>query len=157
MMKYLILGMLMIFFLFCGCDRNVNEIPVEIKISNETGKSLEIRVFESVSQAFVKKIEIADGKMVSRVFIEKESDSPIGPKDFFEGDSLSVVFGTNEKILTYQCQYFISSESCTIEGNILNISDLRWQLGNSGETVVRSYTFLTEDFENATPCDGNCE
>jgi hypothetical protein len=152
-MKKIFILKLIIFntILFYSCDRNVMEIPVEINISNETGKSMEIHVFESVSQNFVKKIEITNGNMVSRIFMEKESDSPIGPKDFFEGDSISIVFGTNEKILTSQCQYFIASESCAIEGNILNISDSRWQLENNGDTVIRSYTFMPEDFENAEP------
>lgn len=142
--------------LFYNCDRNVNETPVEIKINNETGKFMEIKVYESISQSLIKTIEIENNNVVSKVFLDKESEIPIGPKDFFEGDSISILFGNNEKILNYQCQYFIASESCTVEGNVLNFSDARWKLENNGDSFVRSFTFFPEDYENATACDGNC-
>jgi len=156
-MKYITLKIALILLLFSGCDRNVTETPVQIIISNNTGEKIEMKVYESVSQSLIKTISIESGNSVSKVFIEKESESPVGPKDFFEGDSLSIVFGDNQRILNYQCQYFTQSESCAVDGNILNLSDSKWQLENGGESFSRSYTFTTVDFENATPCEGDCE
>lgn len=63
-------------------------------------------------------------------------------KEFFKGDSIKVIY-QNEKI-----NYFsISGCSTGNEGNPF--------CHNNG--VMGVFTFTLQDYENATPCNGNCE
>lgn len=144
-------------YLFVNCDLNVNETPVEIKVVNNTGKSMQLRVFESVSRLLIKEIDIAENSSVSEMFIQKENMGTIGPKDFFEGDSISIVFTEDQKFIGYHCRYNIESESCNIEGNILNNSDSRWEYERNNGSILRSYTLTQEDFNDANECNDNCD
>ena len=144
-------------FSFVNCDLNVAEIPVEIKVINNSGSSIKLKAFESVSRSLIKEIEIANNASVSKIFLQKEDMGTIGPKDFFEGDSISIVFTENQKFIGYHCRYNIESESCNIEGNILNNSDSRWEYERNNGSILRSYTLTQEDYNDANECNDNCD
>ena len=70
-----------------------------------------------------------------------------GIQDFFEGDSVNVVYGNNLKIESYKC-VFLETESngCSENGNIINDGDPQWDRDRVGNLYKRTYTFIPENF-----------
>jgi len=158
MKKYFILvSAAVLTILFNCCDRNPEERNVQIILQNDSGQPLKIFDINSISIETLNIFEIATGDEIVQRFVEIEGQTQKGPFDFFEGDSILVVFGNKERFLTYKCPRNSFVESCERNGNILNIADARWNLeiGND-EGSAYIYRFIPQDFEDAEPCNDNC-
>lgn len=150
-MKFIILKMALLMFLFSGCDRNNEERTYRFVIENDSGYDIELEVYESESNDFIKNINIPNSNFVSKDFQSSDMGEVFGIQDFFEGDSVNIVYGNNLKIESYKCEFLeTENNGCSEEGNILNDGDSQWNREREGNLYKRTYTFRPESFENAT-------
>lgn len=153
----LLVGILFVSIFFVRCDRNVRMTNVEISIINNSGKPIHIFDYEPYATMPTTVFKISTGDTISKNLIQSEREATKGPHDFFSGDSLVIVFGNKEGLLTYKCPPSSSLEPCNKDGNILNLSDSRWVEEYSDGFIRRTYYFIPQDFEEAPLCEGNCD
>lgn len=139
-----------------ACDRNVNEITYQFLIENRSGSEINIAVFESISNTFVRNIPIEQGGVVSWKITSSERDATPNIQHYFQGDSVAITFGNGERIINYKCQVSIQSEECDVNGNILNSVYSKWKLDILGDFKRRTYVFTEKEYEDAKPCNGGC-
>ncbi|MBZ9632232.1 hypothetical protein LB465_15730 [Salegentibacter sp. LM13S] len=144
--------------LFNGCDRNNEERTYRFIINNESGFDIRLEIFESGTNNFVKEIIISDSDHTIKNFQSTDMGQVYGIQDFFEGDSVNIIYGNNQKIQSYKCEFLKpENNGCSETGNIANDGDTQWKRERQGQLYIRTYTFNPENFEEATPCDGDCE
>lgn len=131
-----------------SCDKNVNETLIDYVIFNESGFDLSIVTsddsnFRNTKESF----SIKNNEAFSEGFLRNERfDNDTTFATFLGTENVRIVFGT-ERTIVYSC----------IDGNAVNCNDPRNILKFSAdENNIAEYTFTTEDFENAMPCDGSC-
>lgn len=91
-------------------------------------------------------------------FASTDMDNVYGIQDFFEGDSLDIIYGDSLRIKSFKCRFLATENSgCPEKNNIINDGDEKWQYLREGNLYEQTYIFIKEDFENATPCNGNCD
>lgn len=157
-MKYIAIKIVLIILLFSGCDRNNEERVYRFVIENESGVNIRLEIFESGSNRFVKNIDIPNSDFVMKDFQSSDMGKVYGIQDFFEGDSVNVIYGNNLSIESYRCEFLKpENNGCNKLGNIANDGDPKWKNQREGNLYKATYTFTEEDFENAIPCDGDCE
>jgi hypothetical protein len=129
-------------FVSCHSD---DEKLFTYKLKNTSGVGIKIVAF-SKSNVFREPIItiIEDGKEIIKNY---ESDPPLNENiynyvSFFQGDSIVVNYDNEKK------QIFVLETCEGSERNPLNIC-----FYSNQEEI---FTFTEEDFENATPCDGDC-
>lgn len=156
-MRYIVLKIALIIFLFGGCDLNNEKRIYRLFIENESGVNIRLEVFNVVNNSFVKNIDIPNSDFVMKDFQSSDMGEVYGIQDFFEGDSVKVIFGNNLRIESYKCEFLKpENNGCNKSGNIANDGDPKWQRQQEENLFKATYTFTEEDFENASPCDGNC-
>jgi hypothetical protein len=126
-------------------------------IENESGIDIKLEIFESGNNSLVKNILIPDSDFVVKDFQSSDMDKVYGIQDFFEGDSVNVIYGNAVKIESYRCEFLKpENNGCGKPGNIANDGNPRWKRERQGKFYKRIYTFMPKDYENETPCDGSC-
>jgi len=146
-MKFRVLKVVILIFLFYGCDRSNEERIYRFVIKNDSGYGINLEIFDSDSNDFIKIITIPNSNFVSKDFQSSDMGEVYGIQDFFEGDSVNVVYGNNLKIESYKC-VFLETESngCSENGNIINDGDPQWDRDRVGNLYKRTYTFKPENF-----------
>jgi hypothetical protein len=144
-MKNIILLLLTIIFLSCGTDQGEGK-TYTYTVINKSGKTIEIRSYISYLPKVTPVItNIENGQEITKTFEDGLPPSGYSFKSFFgenpNKDSLVVVYN-NEKI-----NFF--GNDCSNIRNPLNNCFYR----DEEETFI----FSQEDYQNATPCDGDCE
>jgi len=140
---------LMIFsFLFilnsCGTDQGEGETYIYTLI-NSSGHNIKIEAFNLTSREEVSKITyLENGEEITKKFTSpappmQEYYSYVG---FFEGDSIIITYD-NEKRKVFVLE--------TCEGDSRNPINICLY-----SNLIETFTFSEEDFENAAPCDGDC-
>ncbi|SHF55742.1 hypothetical protein SAMN05444483_101583 [Salegentibacter echinorum] len=127
----------------CGTDQGEGKNYI-FTLVNSSGYDIRIDSFFS-SEEDTEIIALRNGEEITKQF-----NSPAPPIQeyysyisFFQGDSIVINYG-NEKQ-----QIFVIETNCNgNERNPLNICIYDEQ--------QETFTFTEEDFENATPCDGDC-
>ena len=146
-MKFKVLKIVILIFLFYGCDRNNEERIYRLVIENDSGYDINLEIFKSDSNDFVKNITIPNSDFVSKYFQSSDLDKVYGIQDFLEGDSVNVVYGNNLKIESYKCDFLdTGNNGCSEDGNIINDGDPRWDQDRVGKLYKRTYTFIPETF-----------
>jgi hypothetical protein len=146
-MKFKVLKIFILIFLFWGCDRNNEERVYRFVIENDSGYDINLEIFESDSQDFVKIITIPNSDFVSKDFQSTDMGKVYGIQDFLEGDSVNVVYGNNLKIESYKCDFLnTGNNGCSEGGNITNDGDPRWDQDRVGNLYKRTYTFIPPTF-----------
>ncbi|OEY71499.1 hypothetical protein APR40_05040 [Salegentibacter salarius] len=133
--------------LFYGCDRSNDERIYRFVIKNDSGYDINLEIFDSDSNDFIKIITIPNSNFVSKDFQSSDMGEVYGIQDFFEGDSVNVVYGNNLKIESYKC-VFLETESngCSENGNIINDGDPQCDRDRVGNLYKTTYTFIPENF-----------
>ena len=146
-MKFRVLKLVILILLFYGCDRSNDERIYRFVIKNDSGYDINLEIFDSDSNDFIKIITIPNSNFVSKDFQSSDMGEVYGIQDFFEGDSVNVVYGNNLKIESYKC-VFLETESngCSENGNIINDGDPQWDRDRVGNLYKRTYTFKPENF-----------
>ena len=146
-MKFRVLKLVILILLFYGCDRSNDERIYRFVIKNDSGYDINLEIFDSDSNDFIKIITIPNSNFVSKDFQSSDMGEVYGIQDFFEGDSVNVVYGNNLKIESYKC-VFLETESngCSENGNIINDGDPQWDRDRVGNLYKRTYTFIPENF-----------
>ena len=146
-MKFRVLKLVILILLFYGCDRSNDERIYRFVIKNDSGYDINLEIFDSDSNDFIKIITIPNSNFVSKDFQSSDMGEVYGIQDFFEGDSVNVVYGNNLKIESYKC-VFLERESngCSENGNIINDGDPQWDRDRMGNLYKRTYMFIPENF-----------
>ena len=116
-------------------------------VRNESGVGIKLRGYKTNMNTNPTIIQLGNNQELSKTF--KDGIPPRGPygfSDFFDSDSLVVVFDS-KKYLVYLW------ESRCENGNERNPLNTCFHSNNEEET----FTFTVEDYENAEDCTGNCE
>ncbi|MBO2545701.1 hypothetical protein J0871_14860 [Salegentibacter sp. BDJ18] len=146
-MKFKVLKIVILIFLFWGCNRNNEERIYRFVIENDSGYDINLEIFESDSNDFVKIFTIPNSDFVSKDFQSSDMGRVYGIQDFFEGDSVNVIYGNNLKIESYKCEFLeTENNGCSQDGNIINDGDPRCERDRVGDLYKRTYTFIPETF-----------
>ncbi len=146
-MKFRVLKLVILILLFYGCDRSNDERIYRFVIKNDSGYDINLEIFESDSNDFVKIITIPNSDFVSKDFQSSDMGKVYGIQDFLEGDSVNVIYWSNLKIESYKCEFLeTENNGCSEDGNIINDGDPRWERDRVGDLYKRTYTFIPETF-----------
>lgn len=146
------LSLIIFIFLIISCDKNQNIATFNFTIYNDTGVNIVLKPSSSKSEEIIintgnfynQKIEVAERFNNSREFNNFKNSI------FKTSERLVVVFDGDRK-LVFECQGFDDNGlGCNEPDNILTTIAPE----NSLEVT---YTFTTDDFNNAIPCNGNCD
>ncbi|WGH74545.1 hypothetical protein P8625_10620 [Tenacibaculum tangerinum] len=155
-MKLLTTGILLTFLSVLGCtDNEVDMNRRDYTIKNETGYLVNISFYSRTNGTLnydsPKTLESNGGQITNKVELSIEfDDSEDYPKLAFSSDSVKVIFN-NEKIYTNVFNSMTNTFSEPINRNLFKHSNYE-NLGNE------QYLFkiTQEDYENAQPCNENC-
>lgn len=157
-MKYKVIKIVLIALLLNGCDRNNEEREYRFIIENQSGGDIRLEIFESGTNSFAKNIPIPNSDFIIKDFQSSDMGKTYGIQDFFQGDSVNIIYGNNLKLKSYKCEFLKpENNGCNEQGNIANDGDPKWKSQRDGYLYKATYLITTEDYENATPCDGDCD
>jgi len=130
---------------------NESEFPTKYIIENTTERNIEIKFYDRSNEDSSGNSTLVDSRSISgKGIIYDESRTVQGPSDsdspleIFKADSLAIFFD-NEKVESHY-DGIPSGNSLTFIGDYIGI-------GNTTYT----YKITEKNYENAIPCDGDCE
>ncbi len=103
-MKYSLSVILAIVFLLSVSNRNNEETIYRFVFENESGVNIRLAKFGSGSNSFVKNIDIPNSDFVIKDFQSSDMGEVYGIQNFFQGDSINVIYWNNLKINSYICE-----------------------------------------------------
>lgn len=133
-------------FLSCGTDQGETKTYI-YTVKNESGVSIKLKGYKNNINTAPTIIQLENNQELTKTF--KDGLPPRGPygfSDFFQSDSLIVLFNNNKKIV------YLWESRCE-NGNDRNPLNSCFHSNNEVETFI----FSVEDYENAEDCIGNCE
>ena len=148
-MKHFYLIFSIITFVLCGCGTDQGESKTYVyTVENDSGHDLLITSYIDDDNSNGKVFSLLNGEATTKTYEDKQPPSYYFFTDFFgyenrRSESIKIVYGDNLKV-----QLFLSG-NCNQEKNPLNTCKY------SGTNQV--FTFTQQDYENAQPCDGNCD
>lgn len=151
-----IFGLLVFMFALSCSDRNDDVIEYGFEIINHSGVDIKIKSYNSAfPDNLVEEIKIQDGGLYRENFFSRNSGESYLFSDVFNGDSLTIIY-EDRRINSFYCYNFFSNqqEGCDEDNNILAVVEDK---SSDDDIILRQYIFTQEDYENATPCDEDCE
>ncbi|TVZ25915.1 hypothetical protein JM83_0856 [Gillisia sp. Hel_I_86] len=155
MKKIVIFNLLLLLTVGCS-DRSDKPVTYRFEIINESGGDIKIKSYNSAfAPILVKEIKIQDGGLYKENFLSRKSGRSYLFSDVFNADSLKIIY-RDRRIASFYCYNIFSNqeEGCDEENNILAVVE---DYSSDEDVILRRYTFTTENYENAMPCDGDCE
>lgn len=146
------------FFLFYNCGPEAEKFGRNYSIKNTTNQLVELDFYSlSTQQTDFTNIKLERNESLSGrrfEFSRPVSTDPdyTGPQNSFLSDSLVIIFGNQKKIST---SLISDREGTFSEPKSRNV----FRHGNYEATGNEMFLFkiTQEDFENAIPCDGDCD
>lgn len=141
-----ILFLTILCFLSCGTDQGETK-TYTYTVRNESGVSIKLKGYKSGVNTSPYIIQLENNQDLTKTF--EDELPPRGPykfSDFFQSDSLIVLFNNQKKTL------YLLETRCE-NGNNRNPLNSCFHSINEVETFI----FTQEDYGNAEDCNGNCE
>jgi hypothetical protein len=158
MKKIFLIKFLAVLILGCS-DRGDKPVEYRFEIINDSGVDLKILSYNPENPDIVRKsIEIEDNDVYLESFNSRYSEEAYFFSDVFNGDSIVINYG-NEKQQFFYCLRDHddgTDEGCNEPRNILAMFEDSDGNPNDG-IILNRYTFSSTDFENASPCEADCE
>lgn len=144
-MKNIILLIITLITFSCGTDQGEGKTYV-YTLENGSGRNIKIDAYKSsTTDMKPETLYLEEGKAITKTF--QSPDPPLQEYYdfiyFFQGDSIVVNYNNEKK------QIFVLETCEGSERNPLNICIYSDQ--------EETFTFTEEDYENAIPCDGDCD
>lgn len=146
-MKSILLIVTFLIFLGCGTDQGSGKEYI-YSLKNESGKSIVIKSYTTISRDANPSITtLEDGEEITKRFQDALPPSGYNFSDFFgedsQKDSIKVIYDNAKSEIFIQIGCIGSSRN-----------PLNFCVYNGTQEI---FIFTEEDYENATPCDGDCE
>lgn len=139
-MRKIILLILLIITVNCGTDIGEGKF-YKYTIKNESGKSIEINAYKTSypSSDLPNIINLNNGEKLTKTYQGDLLSDAYGFSGFFQGDSLVVKYNFERKEIftTYQ------------------VNNERNPFFYTG--TEETFIFTEQDYQNAEPCNGNCD
>ena len=141
-----LLFLITLLFLSCGTDQGELK-TYKYTVRNESSVSIKLRGYKTNINANPTIIQLDNNQELSKTFNDGiPPRGPYGFSDFFDSDSLVVVFDS-KKYLVYLW------ESRCENGNERNPLNTCFHSNNEEETFI----FTIEDYEDSEDCNDNCD
>lgn len=141
-MRYFLNILISLLLLSCGTDQITK--TYRLTVVNSSGANIVVRGYYSFNDSNTPPAitYFENGEEIIKTF---ETNSEVHTfADFFEGDSIVVIYNN------------LRSQSYTVERNCQE--NLRNPLNNCiYKELEETFNFMEEDYENAAPCEGNCD
>ncbi|MHB0756918.1 hypothetical protein [Polaribacter sp. M15] len=142
------------FFILISCGPEASCEIYNYTVRNESGTDIKITGYNTANnklQSFFVELKNNEGLTKSYENCPPGEIPYYSFNNFFESDSIKIIFSTNKKIF-YKKVIICENNNDDSKRNLLNEC-----LYNSNRNKTESFIFTVQDYENAIDCNRNCE
>tara|TARA_B100001057_G_C22712743_1_gene896470 strand:- start:572 stop:1051 length:480 start_codon:yes stop_codon:yes gene_type:complete len=146
-------------FLSCSIVSCCYEREYVYTIRNETGVRLKINPYDYENQIVQEKVIILNDKEeFTHKYISRDARVHFWPSDYFRSQYLEVIYNNEKKeIFPYSWHELEDSLRDALEVYIDTLRIYTYKDPLNYQDFDEPFIFTEEDYENATPCEGDCE
>ena len=147
-----------VILLLASCDRNLTSIYWTLEIENLSGEEITILAYDDYEEVVRKETRIPNGESITGFNETTERDGSYTYGDLLGSRSKIKVIYSDKK---YEIYYGDDYQSIDENGQTRNLLiwsgyDDMYDMDERVDHIYLKYTFTEEDYQNAKPCEEEC-